>query len=433
MLRSLNALAAVPLLVIAASGSALTPLPSAPLTSGAVRDATSPTVDNRTLNRKLMFGYQGWFGCPDDGSPLEAWEHWFRQGEPAGATTLRVDMWPDVSELDPDERCSTPLTLGSGRRAQLYSAYNGKTVDRHFRWMRDYSLPGVFLQRFVGGLNDGAVLGFRDAVARNVRSAAESNGRVFAIMYDVSGHPEESLKEAVERDWIYLVDTLRITESHRYLHHRGRPVLGIWGLGFRDRSATAKQAADLVGFFKNSPDARYRVTLLGGVPAGWRTLRLDSHTDPSWAAVYRSFDVLSPWTVGRFRDLAGVDQFYDNEVRDDLIETRRLGMDYMPVVFPGFSAHNMNHDTRLNTIPRLGGRFYSHQVARALKAGSTMMYGAMFDEVDEGTALFKVARSRRDAPVGVSLVTLDVDGRSVPGDWYLRLSQEAQRRLAARR
>ena len=66
---------------------------------------------------KLLFGYQGWFGCPDDGSPLGAWEHWFRRGAPASAEALRVDTWPDVSELGPDERCATPLSLADGRPA----------------------------------------------------------------------------------------------------------------------------------------------------------------------------------------------------------------------------------------------------------------------------------------------------------------------------
>ena len=153
----------------------------------------APVVDATTLDRKLMFGYQGWFACPGDGSPLGAWEHWFVGGQPARAATLRVDMWPDGSELSAEERCETPLTLPSGATATLYSAYNPKTVDRHFRWMQEYDLAGVFLQRFTVRLQNSAVLGFRDGVARNVRSAAESNGRVFAIMYDISGHPGESV------------------------------------------------------------------------------------------------------------------------------------------------------------------------------------------------------------------------------------------------
>ena len=147
------------------------------------------------------------------------------------------------------------------------------------------------------------------------------------------------------------------------------------------------QAAELIEFFKNNPDPRYRVTLLGGVPAGWRTLTRDSHPDTAWAGVYRSFDIISPWTIGRFRDDEGIDRFYREQVRPDLAETRALGVEYLPVVFPGFSWRNMNRDAALNQIPRRAGRFFWRQIEQAIAAGNTMLYGAMFDEVDEGTAV----------------------------------------------
>jgi hypothetical protein len=275
------------------------------------------------------------------------------------------------------------------------------------------------------------MLGFRDGVARNVRAAAEAHGRVFAIMYDISGQPRETIVPAVERDWVYLVDTLRITESPQYLHHHGRPVLAIWGLGFRDRAATPAQAEELIDFFKNNPDQRYRVTLVGGIPARWRTRSRDAQTDEAWTEVYRSFDILSPWTVGRFRDDESTDRFYREEVQPDLIETHRLGLGYMPVVFPGFSWHNMNPTAPSNPIPRRGGRFFWHQIEQALQAGTTMVYGAMFDELDEGTAMFKVAPTSDSVPTGVPLVTLDADGDQLPSDWYLQLARRAQERLSA--
>jgi len=379
-----------------------------------------------------MFGYQGWFGCPGDGSPLDTWQHWFR-GAQASLSSLRVDMWPDISEFPESERCNTPLMLPDGRPAQLYSAFNPRTVDRHFAWLQEYELPGVFLQRFTVRLNDRSVRGFRDGVARNVRTAAEAHGRVFAIMYDISGHPRDTLVEAVKADWRYLVDTLRITESTRYVQHHGRPVLAIWGFGFRDRAATPEQAAELIEFFKNNPEPRYRVTLVGGIPSRWRTLTRDSQPDDGWARVYRSFDVLSPWTVGRYRDDETIDRFYQEEVAPDLTEARRLGVEYMPVVFPGFSWHNMNPTAPFNPIPRRGGRFYWHQIEQAMDAGSTMLYGAMFDEVDEGTAMFKLAPTRDSVPAGVPLVTLDTDGDQLPSDWYLQLARQAQRRLSGQR
>ena len=399
-------------------------------TAAAVNPQSASAVDPTTLDGKLMFGYQGWFGCPGDGSPLNTWEHWFRRGAPTAAT-LRVDMWPDVSELSESERCDTSLTLPDGQHAQLYSAYNPRTVDRHFAWLQQYELPGVFLQRFTVRLDDKSVRGFRDGVARNVRAASETHGRVFAIMYDITGHPAETVVKAVERDWAYLVDTLRITESPQYLRHHGRPVLAIWGLGFRDRAPTPEQAVELIDFFKNNPDERFRVTLLGGVPSRWRTLSRDSKTEEAWAQVYRSFDVLSPWTVGRFRDDETTDRFFRDEVVPDLIESGRLGLGYMPVVFPGFSWHNMNPTAPSNPIPRRGGRFFEHQIDQALQAGATMLYGAMFDEVDEGTAMFKLAPTRDSVPAGVPIVTLDADGEQLPSDWYLQLARQAQERLSA--
>jgi len=421
------------LLSLVGCRAGMRPLPTTGALNRTIVDTVKPAtrVDATTIHRKLLFGYQGWFACPGDGSPLGAWEHWFRRGAPANADTLRVDMWPDVSELGPDEQCETPLSLPDGRAAHVFSAHNPATVDRHFRWMREYELHGVFLQRFTAGIHNPPILAFRDAVARNVRAAAEANGRVFALMYDISGNARETVVATVKRDWIRVVDTLGLIDSPSYLRHNGRPVLAIWGFGFTDRSPTPAQAAELIEFFKNHPDPRYRVTLLGGIPSRWRTLTRDSQTDAAWARIYRSFDIISPWTVGRFRDAPGIDQFYAEEVAKDLVETRRLGIEYMPVLYPGFSWHNMNRAAPFNPIPRQGGRFYWRQVERALRAGNTMLYGAMFDEVDEGTALFKVAASRADTPVERPIVTMDADGEPVPSDWYLRLSREAQRRLKA--
>jgi hypothetical protein len=401
--------------------------PAAPRPAPAAA-ALGPEVDASTMDRKLLFGYQGWFGCPDDGSPLRRWEHWFRRDVPASPATVHVDFWPDVSELDPDEHCVTPLRLGDGRPASVYSAYNPKTVNRHFRWMKEYGLAGVFLQRFTPGLRSTEMREFRDGVLHNVRAGAEEHGRVFAMMYDISGQ-REGLVETLERDWVHLVDELRVTESPRYLHHRGKPVLAIWGFGFRDRYATPAEAAELIEFFKNNPDPRYRVTLVGGVPSRWRARGYDTNPSLEWDRVYRAFDVISPWTVGRFRDDATADQFYQEVIAPDLDAVRGSGIEYLPVVFPGFSWHNLKGSSPLNQIPRRGGRFFWRQVQNALRAHCTMLYSAMFDEVDEGTAMYKLGASPPEVPSEPGFVTLDADREPVPSDWYLRLAGEAQKML----
>src|SRR4029453_3244091 len=104
--------------------------------------------------------------------------------------------------------------------------------------------------------------------------------RVSPALYRNCGQAREAVVDTVKRDWVRVVDTLHLIDSPRYLRHNGRPLLAIWGFGFTDRSPTPSQAAELIDFFKNHPDPRYQVTLLGGVPARWRTLTRDSQTDP---------------------------------------------------------------------------------------------------------------------------------------------------------
>jgi hypothetical protein len=397
--------------------------PAAPADVQSDAIAAAPAVvDPTTLDHKMLFGYQGWFLCPGDGSPVNGWTHWFRDGAPTAAN-LTVDLWPDTSELGADELHATGLAYSDGSTAQLYSAYDARTVARHFAWMREAGLDGVALQRFVSEVQDPRFFAARNQVTQNVRAGAEAEGRVFAIEYDVTGADPAHLVDSLEADWKYLVDTLQVTASPRYLTDSGKPVLYLWGLGFTDRPGTPADAAALVDWLTTSADPRYRVTLVGGVPAHWRTLDGDAQTDPAWAPIYRAFDVLSPWTVGRFSDDAGADA-YRATLAADLAAVTAAGRRYMPVVFPGFSWHNLAGGAA-NQIPRRGGAFYWHQVGNAVGVGATMLKTAMFDEVDEGTAMFKLAPTAKQLPTGAPLVPLDADGRSLSSDFYLRLGGAA--------
>ena len=62
-------------------------------------------------------------------------------------------MWPDTSGFDRDELCPTSLRLPSGETANLFSSENRKTVARHFRWLKDYGVDVVALQRFEAGID----------------------------------------------------------------------------------------------------------------------------------------------------------------------------------------------------------------------------------------------------------------------------------------
>jgi hypothetical protein len=384
------------------------------------------SVDASTMEHKLLMGYQGWFTCPGDGSLLNGYFHWFKGNLP-DATAFQGAMFPDTSELTTSERCLTNMKFPNGQPAYLYSAYNPKTVLRHFEWMSEYGIDGVFLQRFGVELPDPNKFDERNVVTKNVMAGAEATGRVFAIMYDTSNMDQSTFVGDLENDWKYLVDVLKVTDSLAYLHQNGKPVVAIWGLGFTKHPGTPQEAMDLVNFFENNPDPSHQVTLVGGVPAYWRTLKKGSLSDPGWAKYYCALNVISPWTVDRYISDAQVDEYKSTMVLD-MAAARKCGAEYMPVVFPGFSSQNST-GSDINSIPRRGGNFYWRQVYNAVSIGVPMIYNAMFDEVDEGTAMYKIAATSNDQPEGVKLVSLDADGISLPSDWYLRLAGAATQML----
>jgi hypothetical protein len=248
------------------------------------------------------------------------------------------------------------------------------------------------------------------------------------MMYDTSGMDTATFADILEEDWMYMVDVMKVTESPSYLHHNGKPVLAIWGLGFTEHAGTPEQAKALLDFFQNNPDPKYQVTLMGGVPTSWRTLQGDSLTDPAWMDYYCGLDIISPWTVGRFRSNLEVDM-YKLTMQQDMAKATECGVEYMPVIFPGTAFHNSNHANLFNDTPRRGGEFYWRQVYDAVSIGVPMIYNAMFDEVDEDTAMYKIAETSADQPVGVDLVSMDTDGYKLPSDWYLKLAGAASQML----
>jgi hypothetical protein len=386
--------------------------------------AASP-VDHSTLDNKVLIGYQGWFTCPEDGS--QRWTHWSR-GVPA-AESLTIEMYPDLSELDPDERCEVPgMTLG-GKPAYLFSSRNQKTVSRHFRWMNQYGLDGVLVQRFVGSIRGKHADG--DVVLKNIMAAAKESGRTFAIEYDISGGNPETFAQTLKDDWAYLVDELKVTSHPNYQRHNKKPVLSIWGMGLNDGNghppADPQVAKDLIEWFKSKAPEQYRVTYMGGTPARWGTLTADSRRDPAWADVYAAMDVVQPWNVGRYGTLEAVDRWKEDVLAPDVKLASSNHQIYMPVIFPGFSWHNLKRNGKQNQIPRLRGEFLWRQAYNAKLAGAKVLKIAMFDEVDEGTAILKVVSHRKEAPEQGFWLTLDADGAELPSDWYLRLSGEITR------
>jgi len=385
-------------------------------------------VDATTLDGKLLCGYQAWFTAAGDENTFSSWIHWGRNHRIPDGSNLLVEMYPDLSEFDSDELFATAMTK-SGEPAFLYSGRTAKTVRRHVRWMSEYGIDGVFAQRFVAMLGqDTAYAAHMTSTLLSLKTGCEEYGRVFAVMYDVSGADEAHFWESMRSDWIALVD-LGLMDSPHYLKHNSKPVIGIWGMGFKDRvPSNPGVALEVIHWFKQNAPKKYRATVFGGVPGGWRTLTDDSRNSPAWASVYRCFDVLSPWTVGRYANQPGADAWKTRRIVPDMAAAKADGIGYCPVIWAGFSWKNLTGGPA-NQIPRAGGDFFWRQAFNAISAGARTLYIAMFDEVDEGTAIYKLAPTAADAPDQGYWLTLDADGFALPSDWYLRLACETGRML----
>lgn len=379
----------------------------------------SKTTQYPSYKGLIMAGYQGWFGAPKDGVMYP------------DETKVRIDMWPDVSEYE--VTYPTGLKLADGSTARFFSSRDKSTIDLHFKWMKEYGVDGVFMQRFFGAARPGNE---RNIVLKNGFEAASKYDRAIAVMYDLSGlrGSGEDCSRLIE-DWKYLVDSLQVTNQKgrkTYLHHNDKPLVAIWGIGFPDRPYNIRNIGieRFMDFLKNDP-VYGGCSIMVGVPTFWRDLNADCHPDPYLHEVIKSADIVLPWMVQRFTPLLHNDMDrYRDVILGDIKWCKEAGIDYVPCVTPGFSWHNLSRfefpdDVKPSgSIPRQGGRFYWQQISTAINAGATMIYAAMFDEVNEGTAIFKVSNN---PPVSNVAKFVDNDGQ--PSDHYLWLTGEASKML----
>lgn len=365
---------------------------------------------------KVMAGYQGWFNAEGDGAG-RGWFH-YAKGKQFGPGHVKIDYWPDVSEYKIKYR--TPFKLADGSPAHLFSSYDESTVDLHFKWMQRYAIDGAFLQRFVTTLKDPKGARHYDKLVRSVLKSAKKYDRAVSVMYDLSGMQAGDYRLVIE-DWKKLVDQYRLNrkeEYENYLFHNEKPLVAVWGAGFNDnRKYGLEDVEKIVDFLKNDP-VYGGCSVMLGVPAWWRELRFDTLEDPFLHTLIRKADILHPWFVGRYNE-STYPQFMDR-IRKDMEWCKANKVDYVPVVYPGFSWQNMRPHDPFDAIPRNKGNFLWKQLAGAIELGARMIYVAMFDEVDEGTAIFKIAR---DVPVGASRFVPLEEG--VPSDHYMWLSGQA--------
>jgi hypothetical protein len=201
-------------------------------------------------------------------------------------------------------------------------------------------------------------------------------------------------------------------------------VVAVWGICFNDhRQYTLQECLDLVRFLKHDPVFGNNTVMIG-VPYWWRELKRDTLNDPMLLQIIQEADIISPWSVGRLATPADAQTRQKTVLEPDRAWLDAKGLDYLPVIFPGYSFHNATGGkAKFDQIPRQGGAFFWAQAVAARKAGAKMAYVAMFDEMNEGTAVFKVTN---DPPVGDSPF---VTNGTLPPDHYLWLTKQLGRLL----
>ena len=293
--------------------------------------------------------------------------------------------------------------FGNGQPATLFSSYDQQTVDTQFRWMAENGIDTAALQRFNPTGGEGPT---RDAMAIKVRKAAETYGRKFYIMYDISGWT--TMQTDLKVDWINKMSAL--TASPAYAKQNGKPVVCIWGLGMNDANhpGTPAVCLDVVNWFKSQG-----CYVIGGVRRDWRTV------DATYLPVYNAMNMISPWLVGALGSVSGADSIYNNYMVGDQAYCNANGVDYQPCVLPG------------DTGQRAHGNLMWEMFSNAKRVGCQGIYISMYDEFNEGNQIACTAENTSMSPMGVGSLyfTLDQDGTVCSSDYYLRLTGDGGRML----
>ena len=151
----------------------------------AMQGATKHAKETKYPSYKgmIMAGYQGWFGTPEDGKSGSyrhmAGKNGFKDG------SCHIDIWPDVREYS--KTYPTEFKNADGSTARIFSSHDASTTDLHFKWMKEYGIDGVFMQRFFDYARGRGEQSLPDIILKNAFDAASKYDRAIAIMYDLSG------------------------------------------------------------------------------------------------------------------------------------------------------------------------------------------------------------------------------------------------------
>ena len=371
------------------------------------RPSSSQPVDASTIQNKVLAGYQGWDGARNE------WDHWSNDGKAPNPSSKNehFEMVPEMGEYPSDALHDTDFKYnGNGSVVKLYENAAAGVVDLHFQWMKDYGLDGVLIQRFVSEITKpGKALTQRNTILRQMDAAAEKHGRVYAMMWDISG-TADGWDTDIKNDFKNYVKNY--TSSKQYLKEKGKPVVCIFGIGLHTEKASANSSLSMIRWLQ--AEGLY---VIGSGPYYWRTGGHDASS--GFDAVHAAFDAIMPWAVGRYNNVKD----FQNKIpmiEGDAKLTSSRKQDYAPIAYAGYSYRASN---KINFIKRNAGQFFKAQTDAFLKVkGASFYYIAMFDEVQEGTAIYKFAANEKESAAGREFVTASIDGVDCPGDLYMTMA-----------
>lgn len=379
---------------------------------------TPKEVLYKSFEKRTMCGYQGWFTCPGDSHNSRGWTHYNSGSAGKFAPGYAcVDYWPDMTEYT--KSYETPFVYPDGTTARIFSSSDYETVNLHFKWMKQYGIDGAIVQRFKSAVeatqrgDDHSV-----KVVENCIKAARENGVAVMLEYDLSGLGKNSDVQVIIDDWNMLCEKFHLNDPKQcpqYLWEKGKPLVGFYALGMRkgteDNYATPEQYIQMMDNMVGRDGKKGAVSVLAGPGYDWRTSdgtgNNAAQVYETWENVYKRCAVISPWAVGKYSSKSGFDGRVER-IKADLKWCEQNGVLYAPVAFPGFSWRNMqtrwkNNGTeydldpnnKYDASPRLNGKFLWYQLASYKDCGVKSVFIAMFDEIDEGTAIFKCAHKDR--------------------------------------
>jgi len=394
-------------------------------------------VDPSSIIGKVVCGYQCWFTCTGDGSPINRWTHWSPTNPPQAGIApnpnpnLTFDAYPDVSIYNSTCLFQTNFaSQGNGNPSQLFSSYEQDVVDKHFALMQANGIDGVAFQRFIWEvLIDPAFKANRDSDAVHVRASAEKYQRMFYLTYDLTGlgnvpaASDQVRLDSVKGDWQNnMLANLHITSSPMYGRQGGKPVVQIWGIGYNPGTGTSAQQDSLITWLEQQG-----CYVIIGVPIDWR--KGGGACVPGFDSVNCGIaNMISPWAVGAYSDQTSTDNYKKNYLTPDLAYCHKKGIGYQPVIFPGFSWSNWNGGAQ-NQIPRNKGNFLWRQAYNLRLLNIKTAEIAMMDEYDEGTAILPMADGFNMIPTNQYFVTTSADGTYLSSDFYMRLAYSVTRQI----